>query len=79
MPITDGYSKYLCGGCGKEVFLGKDDRTQKEKWKERRRVNADAVEESNVLCESCIAAYDALVKQQDQAVAELLAGLKEGE
>lgn len=79
MPITDGYSKYVCAGCGKEVFLGKEDKTQKEKWKDRRRYNADTVEESNTLCESCLTKYDALIKEQDQEVANLLSSLKEGE
>ena len=76
MPITDGYSKYTCAGCGKSVYLGKEDKTQKEKWKERKRVNADAVDESNTLCESCLPVYDALIKQQDKAVADLFASLK---
>ncbi len=76
MPITDGYSKYVCTGCGKSVYLGKEDKTQKEKWKERKRVNADAVDESNTLCEACLPVYDALIKQQDKAVADLFASLK---
>lgn len=76
MPITEGYSKYVCAGCGKSVYLGKEDRTQKEKWKERKRVNADAVDESNTLCESCLPVYDALIKQQDKAVADLFTSLK---
>lgn len=79
MPITDGYSKYACAGCGKEVFLGKEDKTQKEKWKDRKRVNADTVDESNTLCESCLPSYDALIKKQDKEVADLFASLKKGE
>lgn len=78
MPITDGYSKYVCAGCGKEVFLGKEDKTQKEKWKDRKRVNADAVDESSTLCETCLPSYDALIKQHDKEVSDLFASLKKG-
>lgn len=79
MPIFADYSKYVCAGCGKAVYLGKDDKTQKERWKERRRVNADTVEETNTLCEGCLPRYDALVKDQDKAVAALFAALAKGE
>lgn len=79
MPITDGYSQYLCPGCGKEEFLGRNDATKKGKWQERSRINADKVTENYSFCEDCAPEYDALIKQHDQEVAELLASLTKTE
>lgn len=77
MPITDGYSQYLCPGCGEVQLLGRDDATKKGKWQNRRRVNADDVQESYSFCENCAKQYDALIKKHDQEVAALLTSLKE--
>lgn len=71
MPVIDGYSRYSCDvqGCQSTTYAVPDSDAA-DGYVTRRRIDAEGMERSMVLCPEHAAAYAALVKACDAAYVE---------
>lgn len=72
MAKTDNITKYTCDRCAKGDYLVADD-PRKSDWREIKRVTADGVTASRLLCADCNKSYKSLVATQDAAFNSFMA------
>ncbi|MDY5002977.1 MAG: hypothetical protein SO057_02360 [Atopobiaceae bacterium] len=78
MSKTAGFSQYVCDRCGKSVYT-LDSAPEAQSWRTIKRVTADGVDVTRLLCPDCASAYRTLASSQDTAFGDFMANRASGQ
>lgn len=72
MAKTEGYVQLVCDRCGKTVY-SQTNSPEYQTWRNIRRISADNVEVSRLLCKECYSGYRELSAEQDTQFGDFMA------
>lgn len=76
MAKTTNITRYVCDRCGKTAYVAPGDPSASD-WREIKRVTADGVDISRLVCSTCNAEHKKLANNQDAAFNAFMASGKE--